>query len=314
VEYLDGTPDPEAALLYVLFYNSKLKGSGAGVDNPAFSHDPHPIVWIDRGYRMLGNPYPTTFSRAVLLHETGHALGLCARTNHHGKEGHCSTADCLMHRSIRFDITRFLTLRNPWANIALCADCQNELAANRVQPASQRYEFWHGYFRRREDGYQVMGVPGVTYVNFGPALAAPTDDMLEMRRRAIVDMARGEYLHWATIGNFDPWEHLPALRRFAREGNAPLPRLMESLFEDLFGKLEELAEKRPEEALEWLTDEFIEVTKEFPEQGTKFASLREDLSAPPGYGAQLTRQPRKVEPATGNGAEARDRTQGDQEG
>ena len=44
-----------------------------------------------------------------------------------------------------------------------------------------------------------------------------------------------------------------------------------------------------EDVLQALTDEFIEIAKEFPQQHTQLLALREELSAPVGYGASLGR-------------------------
>ena len=289
MEFLGGAPPADSAFLYVLFYNSKLRGAGSLSENPAFSHQPHPIIWIDRSYRMFGNPYGSTFARAVLLHETGHALGLCAVNNHHGAEGHCTNASCLMYSSIAFNVRRFLTLRNPWKNTALCRECAEDLAQNKFRPASNRVDFWQGFYRRREDGYQVLGLPGLVYVHFGDAMTTPSEELLQTRREAITGMTRGEYTLWATVETFDPWEHLEAFRRFCREEDPTLQGLARSLLDNILAKLEESAEADPDGALRALSDELILCAAGHSEQHARLLALREDLYSPPGYGAQLTR-------------------------
>jgi hypothetical protein len=296
IEYMGGPDVPDAAYLYVLYYNGRLQGKDRGVENPSFSHQPYPIVYIDRAYHMLGNPFGRTFSRAVLLHETGHALGLCATSSHHAKGGHCTNHACRMNPALNFNITRFVMLRNPWDNVELCKDCIADLDRNRSSPAVASIDFWHGYYRRREAGYQVLGLPGLKYVRFGEPLAAPDDQLKEARRLWMADLASGRYANWYNIEAFDPFEHLDALARFAQEKDDHLRMAMKDLFLKLFDRLDELGETEAENVLPLLSDEFIALAQEYPEERAKFVSLREELAAPCGYGASLTRQPRQKKP------------------
>jgi hypothetical protein len=289
LEYLDGAPDGQSAFFYVLFYNTRLRGREAGSDNPSFSPFPHPILYIDRNYRVPGRPYHATFARAVLLHEAGHALGLCATASHHGRDGHCTNSNCRMYPSISFNVRRFITLRNPWTNTSLCTDCVADLARYKADATSSNLDFWHGFFRRSEEGYQVLGLPGLVYVQFGAPLSWPTAGLVQMRQKAIADMARGEYNFWGTAEGFDPTEHLDAMARFSQEKNHVLRELAKSIFEELAGEGEKLAETQSIEEFEWLSDKLIATAKEFPEQQAKLVSLRENLSAPAGYGANLTK-------------------------
>lgn len=289
VEYLDSSRDGESAVFYILFYDGRLRWKNAPTENPSFSHFPHPVVYIDRSYRILGNPYGRTFSRAVLLHEAGHALGLCATANHHGSEGHCTTEHCMMNASIKFDIRRFFTLRNPWTNKALCQECVGDLSRYKTWAGSSRLDFWHGYFRRQEEGYQVFGLPGLLYVRFGDPLAEPNDELLKMRQTAIPGMARGEYIFWGMAERFDSWQHLEALARFTREPNGTLRDMGRGIFEDIVAQIETAAGEDLDDPLAFLTDEFIATAGGFPEQQAKLVALREEFCAPPGYGANLTK-------------------------
>lgn len=293
LEFMNGASDPGTAYLYMIFYDARMRATDARSDNPSFCPVPHPIVYIDRSYHMLGNPYPGTFARAVLLHETGHALGLCASTNHHAAGGHCTNPRCRMNPSINFNPYRFLTLRNPWTNPALCSDCETELEQNKLRPASTTVDFWHGYLRRTEKDYQVMSTPGLLYLHFGEPLDAPTEDMTKARQQAVVEIARGDYSMWATVENFNPWDHLDAFARVTREKDEGLRRLAKKIFESLFRQLDDKAETEAEDVLSALSDEFIATAEEFPEEQAMLVSLREELSAPAGYGAALTRQSTK---------------------
>jgi hypothetical protein len=289
-EFMCGHTTPDTAYLYIIFYHARLRGKDVATENPSFSHLPHPVVYIDRSYRMLGNPYPATFARAVLLHEAGHAVGLCATTNHHGREGHCINVNCRMNSAINFNPYRFLTLRNPWTNTALCADCIAELERNKSNPSHATVEFWHGYFRRTEPGYEILGVPGLYYVRFGAPLTTPSDELREARRQAIAGLATGEYSFWATAEAFDPWEHREAFGRFVREKEPPLRLLARDVFKKIFEHLDDLAVTESDAVRESLTDEFIAMAEEFPEQHAQLLALREELHAPPGYGANLGRK------------------------
>ena len=291
LEYVQGPPDERSAFLYLLFYNGRWRGSDAKSENPAFTPQPFPIIWIDRSYRMLGNPYGGTFARAVLLHETGHALGLCATDNHHGKEGHCTNEACVMSSAINFQIRRFLTLRNPWTNTTLCQDCTDELARNKAATANAKFDFWRGYFRRKEDGYQVLGLPSLTYVNFGEPLAEPPEDLVQLRRELMSEMARGESLGRWTVRRFDPWENFAAFNRFTREKNDQVRAIARRVFDSIVVELEEHADTESARILELLTDEFIAAAQDFPEQHEKLVAIREEASAPAGYGARLSAVP-----------------------
>src|SRR5688500_7411888 len=181
LEFMAGSTEADTAFLYIIFYHARLRGKGVATENPSFSPLPHPIVYIDRSYHMLGNPYPATFARAVLLHETGHALGLCATTNHHGGGGHCKTSSCRMNPSIAFNPYRFITLRNPWTNTALCSHCVTQLEQYKSTPSTPNVDFWHGYYRFTQAGYQAFGAPGLYYVKFGDPLTVPHDALQEAR-------------------------------------------------------------------------------------------------------------------------------------
>lgn len=279
LEYLNGPPDRDSAFLYILFYNTRLRGKEALTDYPAFSPLPHPIVWIDRSYRFFGNPWPATFRRAILLHEVGHALGLCAADSRHASGGHCTNDRCRMKPSIHLDLRRLITLRNPWTNRALCQDCRDDLARLRQTPANPRFEFWHGYYRRREEGYQVIGVPGMTYVHFGEALAEPSEALAEARSEALPRLIRSNYTGWLTVEGFDPWEHLPALTRFARETDSGLQMIAAQLFDSIASHVETAAKTDPADARRRLSDDLIAAAAPHPPQHARLSQLRATLAA-----------------------------------
>lgn len=279
LEHLNGPPDRESAFLYILFYNTRLRGKDALTDYPAFSPLPHPIVWIDRSYRFFGNPWPATFRRAILLHEVGHALGLCAADSRHAAGGHCTNDTCRMKPSIHLDLRRLFTLRNPWTNRALCQDCRDDLARLRRSPANPRFDFWHGYYRRSEEGYQIIGVPGMTYVHFGEPLTEPSEALVEARREALPRLVKVNHTGWLTVEAFDPWEHLPALTRFGRETDSGLHSIAGELFDSIASHVETAAKTDPEDARRRLSDELIAAAAEHPQQHARLTQLRATLAA-----------------------------------
>lgn len=279
LEYLNGPPDDQSAFLYILFYNTRLRGKDVLTDAPSFSPLPHPIVWIDRSYRFLGNPWPSTFRRTVLLHEIGHALGLCATSNHHATGGHCTNDDCRMNPALNFDLRRFVLLRNPWSNRSLCAECAGDLARNKESPVNPTLDFWHGYFRRREEGYQVLGIPGLTYVHFGDPLVEPSEALKQTRREALAKLIQTKDTAFVSIEAFDPWEHFPAFKRFTTETNYGLRLVTQEVFAVMAKHIAELAKTDMNRAREYLSDELIALACDYPEQHRKFTELRAELHA-----------------------------------
>jgi hypothetical protein len=290
LEHLKGAPDPASALLYILFYDGRLRKNGK-TENPSFTALPHPIVYIDRSYHLALNPYGKTFSRAMLLHETGHALGLCAESSQHGDEGHCLDSTCLMYSSLVFHGRRFFTFRNPWTNISLCKACAADLARNKTRTADGRFGFWGGYFVRHEEGYQVIGLPNWNYVHFGEPLRDVPDSIVADRQEAIVQITRGDYEACSTVADLNPWEHMPAFTRWTRDDRPGMQELAAGVFEKIVRQVEAMPD---EEALPYLTDDFIAAAAPFPAIKERLVALREDLSAPAGYGGQLAREPRSA--------------------
>lgn len=279
LEYLDGTTDPDTALLYVLFYNSRLRSKDRRSDHPAFSPLPHPVVWMDRSYSFPVNVWRGTFRRTILLHELGHALGLCAASSHHGAGGHCTNEPCRMNPSIEMNFRRLLTLRNPWVNRSLCTDCVQDLARFREQPASPKFAFSQGYFRRDEDGYHVLGRPGFTYIRFGVVTNDPPTELHTARQEALAGLRESGDTSSVTIEAFDPWEALPAFSRFLRETSADSTMIAGKLVDQIADSMEEAAKSEPQEVRERLSDEFLAAIQPHAAQHQRLTRLRDELDA-----------------------------------
>lgn len=288
LEYVDGPADEEAAFLYLIFYDTRLRGPAAVVSKPSFSPFPFPSIAIDRAYRMRGNLYRGTFDRAVLRHETCHALGLCAQASRHALNGHCIDDTCLMYSNLFFSVGRFLTLRNPWKNTALCRDCEAELQHNMAVAPKPNERFWRGYLCRIEDGYQVLGLPGFVYVHFGEPLAEPDRELTEWRQQTAAAMAGDDTVLSAATNTFDPWQHVPALARFSREPEPTLRELAQKLFERIAAALTTMATTDPAEARSTLSDGLIEAAAPFPAVQAALAALRQRIAEPAGPPAGAT--------------------------
>lgn len=276
LEYCRGPTDPQAAYLYLIYYDTRLRGPGVSVDKPAFSHL-FPTIYIDRGYRIRGNPYPSTFARAVLLHEAGHALGLCASDNHHGAEGHCIDEKCLMAPALHFSIPRFFMLRNPWVNRALCGDCVDELARNKTNAPGRTQHYRNGYVVRSEGGYHLLTAPGLVYVHFGDDDLPPNEEFITWRNKIAGEMARGETVLAYATNTFDLVQHLDAVAHLAREKDEKLHDIAQRLFADFAGKLEQLATEDADTARTILTDALLRSMDRFPDLQDKVTQIRSRL-------------------------------------
>jgi hypothetical protein len=277
LEYCGGPSDAQTAYLYLIYYDSRLRGPDVTVDKPSFSSH-FPTIYIDRGYRLSGNPYAGTFARAILLHEAGHALGLCATTNHHGAEGHCTNDACLMAPALNFSVRRFLTLRNPWTNRALCPDCVAELERNKTIAPAHTQHYRDGYLIRNETGYHILTAPALLYVHFGDASGLPDEELVTWRNKSAGQLARGEIGFAAATNTFQLDGNLDALARFAGEKDHQVHDLAQHLLEDIAGKVEKLAADDAELARTVLSDDFIRTMENFPDLHNKLTQLRSRLA------------------------------------
>ena len=172
-EFLKGPPEngakSTAAFMYLLFYDGKL------IDQPGIARTGHGDAKAPSGPRGRNRnpqtdllPYPAAFINArygerrvnndLLLHETGHLLGLVSRrTNAAGF--HCLDTTCLMNQALRLHVSRLLLGRDPIIQHHLCALCVAELQASAKAPAPANLRFVGPVLVRSEDGYHVLNLP-----------------------------------------------------------------------------------------------------------------------------------------------------------
>ena len=146
--YMNGPPDDQAsppAFMYVLYYPG-----WPGRVPPFADIAPYPAIYFNTRF-SLGIALDE-----ILLHETGHLLGLVNRTEH-AKSGHCYNSRCAMNNHWGY-------LRNfgwlPWRKQSqFCAECVNELAraAKQSPPANLRYV--GPVLVRSESNYDVLILP-----------------------------------------------------------------------------------------------------------------------------------------------------------
>ncbi len=128
--YMNGPPDDQGsppAFMYVLYYPG-----WPGRVPPFADIAPYPAIYFNTRF-SLGIAVDE-----ILLHETGHLLGLVNRTEH-ARSGHCWNSGCAMNNHWGY-------LRNfgwlPWRKRStMCAECVNELAqtAKHSPPPNLRY-------------------------------------------------------------------------------------------------------------------------------------------------------------------------------
>ena len=219
LEYIDGPPDPDHALIYLFFYDSRRLPDRKSA--PATTLLPYPVsVFIDTAYTFMdttqaGNSGrgPGEFGRLALFHEAGHVLGLCRGASH--SDGlHCTREDCLMSPKLAFDVSRFVTLRDPWRQRDLCPDCRAELQAHTAARPAANLRFLGPYVVRSEPGYHVLALPGFVYVQVGALEDLDRERLHSLRRNAARTNQRGRVTYASSIIDRDEAPSvLPALMR-----------------------------------------------------------------------------------------------------
>jgi hypothetical protein len=184
--YIEGPPDDKGAAqpayLYVLVYDNRInrnplqspRATELGPvkapiperlgrpENPHVNVFPYSaMIHVDRSW--LGGLLPKRYWSDVLLHESGHVMGLVSRDSRAGPGGaHCDSKWCVMGRmsdNIQSDIARWLTRRKPTPDF--CDACAAELRESRRSGQTAAQTRFAGPVMVREAArYRVISLPG----------------------------------------------------------------------------------------------------------------------------------------------------------
>src|SRR2546426_543334 len=147
--YIDGPDKTNAsppAFMYVLYYARR-----PGTAIPYTETYPYPAIYLNTRF-SLGLAL-----NEILLHETGHLLGLVSRPVH-ARKGHCRNRGCQMN-------THWAYLREfSWLpgrkQSPLCAECVAELGQSATQAPLPNLRYIGPVLVRSEVDYHVLSLPG----------------------------------------------------------------------------------------------------------------------------------------------------------
>lgn len=161
--FIDGPAvgnDDKTAYLYVFFYDSSKMGEQPYCRTPHVNHAYPSAIFYDIDFARI---IKDRFARSMMLHETGHVLGLCKNTEH-GDGGHCANDGCIMSK-IMVSISKVI-LGLPLEKLDLCTDCQNDLKMLQTENQAGKMSFNGPFLVRQEDGYWVASLPVSDLVSF----------------------------------------------------------------------------------------------------------------------------------------------------
>jgi hypothetical protein len=169
-KYIDGPGNTGAsppAFMYVLYYNYPLsrhsaeetilhRGARTALTQRRETAKPHAETY----------PYPAIYFNAhfsaglamneILLHETGHLLGLVSRSAR-ARNGHCVNRACQMNTHLAY-LREFRWLPGREQS-PLCSDCVAELAQRRTQAPLRTLRYVGPVLVRSEGDYHVLILP-----------------------------------------------------------------------------------------------------------------------------------------------------------
>lgn len=124
--------------------------------NPVTFLRPFPgYVTVDRRYL---SSWPAACEGLILIHETGHALGL-TQNDAHGTNNHCRASECLMRSTIQVDLWSYLLGRGTVRQTNICEDCRADLLRGRELAPDANLRFVGGALVRSEEDYHVVSLP-----------------------------------------------------------------------------------------------------------------------------------------------------------
>ncbi|MEZ5386199.1 MAG: hypothetical protein R3F13_11855 [Prosthecobacter sp.] len=178
------------AFMYVLYFDGALcdktpepppKAERESRHNPHVNFLPYPAaMFINTRYAGMVMHH---VADDLLLHETGHLLGLSRRADG-ASAHHCLNPECLMNARIAVHMWRLLMRKDPVKQHQLCESCVAELAAAGKQTTSPKMRFVGPVLVRSEAGYHVLSLPSHMKLLVGPLTEqACRDYAAEVRER-----------------------------------------------------------------------------------------------------------------------------------
>jgi hypothetical protein len=245
--YINGpqkTNGSSPAFMYVLYYNY------------ALSRDFDADNILHRGARTMpvrppqtANPYAETYlypaiyfntrfsfglaMNEILLHETGHLLGMVNRPAH-ACDGHCLNPGCQMNTHLQY-LRQFRWLPGRKQS-SLCAECATELATTSTQPPRLNVRYIGPVLVRSERDYHVLSLPDRLGLIVGSFTDADCRDFgAAMRGEAPKPGTDGTwYLHCRVEDNMlqEPAKLASILKRFNDDPLDPVRRAGPTVFLD----------------------------------------------------------------------------------
>lgn len=172
----------DAAYLYVLFYDSSMLAD-TKVKKPHVNLLPYPAaIYMDEGF------FKSNLKPQILLHETGHVLGL-TRNQAHGDDMHCQDKSCIMYYAYRVNLFRILLLQKQKQQ-DLCMLCQSDLETAKTSERDSKLRFIGPVLVRSENEYHVLSLPGFVRVHFGPLESINWRDVLKQAQSVAPEQAK----------------------------------------------------------------------------------------------------------------------------
>ena len=183
IEHMDGPPDDQSAYLYILFYDSKI--SPEEKSQPVCLLTPyHGAIFVDHQYVRPRIRRMLPFRERVLLHEAGHALGLC-RSADHSDGLHCENENCLMNPSLHFSVLRLIFGGDLIKQTEFCADCLRDLKREQQARPAANLRYLGPWLVRSEAGYHVITRPNMLYVHIGELAELDHTELDALRELAL---------------------------------------------------------------------------------------------------------------------------------
>jgi len=155
------------AFMYLLYYDSALSEESLPAAQSGFNKNPHTdILPYPSIYMNVRYGFEKSVPDEMLVHETGHLLGLVSRKEFAAGH-HCLDPNCLMNRTLRISLSRKFIGRHPTTQIQLCGRCMQELEDSLKLSPPMNLRYAGPVLVRSEIGYEVLALPNRVKVVLG---------------------------------------------------------------------------------------------------------------------------------------------------